>query len=361
MKYKKTLLISIAIFFSTFNIVNFTRASVLGFDTSTPCTYWKDVFDFSMSAAGILTLVMLVAGGLYYIVSLGQEERLGNAKSMMGGAMVGFVLAIFSWMIFNVISPSLLQCRIDVPEVDQGSVGNAEGTPECSVTEMSAEYIRQYGSGSAYMVNNAEHFADYINSVSRSAGIDPHYVATSIRRESGFVSSAGPSPTGAYGLFQFQPDTAANSLPSSAPSSCRRRVSGETYAASQAGRINFAEGYCLNRGGQEPECCEPQGSFQVCGRWGRGCQTWMNEHREEQIEGGVSNLLSYFLNSAGGDYQLATGMMMYGENGCRSNEDRCRNNVGPDNRGHRRTCGYWRDSCESAGGEFTPGYCEDLL
>jgi len=116
---KSKLLIIASIFFSVFNIVNFTKASVLGFDTSTPCAYWKDVFDFSMSAAGILTLVMLVAGGLYYMVSLGQEERLGNAKSMMGGAMVGFVLAIFSYLIFQVISPSLLQCRIDVPEVVQ--------------------------------------------------------------------------------------------------------------------------------------------------------------------------------------------------------------------------------------------------
>ena len=116
---KKSSSIIITIFISTFSIINSANASTLGFDTSTPCNYWKDVFDFGMSAAGILTLVMLVVGGLYYIVSMGEEERLGNAKAMMGGALVGFVLAIFSWMIFKVISPSLLSCRIDVPEVVQ--------------------------------------------------------------------------------------------------------------------------------------------------------------------------------------------------------------------------------------------------
>jgi hypothetical protein len=117
MKHKKTVSIFLAIFFSIFSTAGFVKASVLGFDTSTPCTYWEDVFNFSMSAAGVLTLAMLVLGGLYYIVSLGQEEKLGNAKKMMTGALAGFMLAIFSFLIFRVISPSLLQCRIDVPEV----------------------------------------------------------------------------------------------------------------------------------------------------------------------------------------------------------------------------------------------------
>lgn len=127
MKYKNTIYIILTVFTAIFSIVGFVKASVLGFDTSDPCTYWKDVFDFGMGAAGILTLVMLVVGGLYYIVSLGQEERLGSAKSMMGGAMIGFLLAIFSYLIFQVISPSLLQCRIDVPEVIQPEAIEDEG------------------------------------------------------------------------------------------------------------------------------------------------------------------------------------------------------------------------------------------
>lgn len=127
MNFKRiSLLIFFATLFSVLSYVSTARASVLGFDTSTPCTYWEDVFNFGMSVAGILTLVMLVVGGLYYMVSLGQEEKLGNAKSMMGGAMVGFILAIFSWMVFNIISPSLLQCRLDIPEIDLGSVATGD-------------------------------------------------------------------------------------------------------------------------------------------------------------------------------------------------------------------------------------------
>jgi hypothetical protein len=98
------------------------------FEGSDPCTYWKSVFDFAVLAAGVLTATVVAGGGLYYVVSFGQEERLKNAKAMMTGGIVGMMLALSSWGLFNLLAPTLLQCKIDLPEVD---LGGTEQTDPC--------------------------------------------------------------------------------------------------------------------------------------------------------------------------------------------------------------------------------------
>ncbi|NQU99775.1 MAG: hypothetical protein HQ538_03470 [Parcubacteria group bacterium] len=183
MKYKSIVLKIIFIFFLMFGITNIVQASVLGFDTSDPCEYWDDVFNFSMSAAGILTLVMLVAGGLYYIVSLGQEERLGNAKKIMTGAMSGFGLAIFSYLIFNILSPSLLRCEIYVPEVQYPDFGNADeettagGDTSDGVTVNpgtgSGLYSEMMAACPSDRSNSSNHLENYRNVINRWMSIIP--------------------------------------------------------------------------------------------------------------------------------------------------------------------------------------------
>lgn len=78
------------------------------------CEYWKKVFDFSVGAAGILTVLALMFGGLYYLVSGGDKEKIGKAKEIMSGGIAGFVLILLGWTIFNVVAPQLNQCKIEV-------------------------------------------------------------------------------------------------------------------------------------------------------------------------------------------------------------------------------------------------------
>lgn len=106
----------------------------LGFDTSSPCAYWQSVFNFGMMAAGILATAMLVFGGIYYMASLGQEDRITNAKNIMTGAVVGFIIAISSWLIFNLLSPTLLECRLEVPQLDLPNVDSDSSDSDSTTT-----------------------------------------------------------------------------------------------------------------------------------------------------------------------------------------------------------------------------------
>lgn len=78
------------------------------------CEYWKKIFDFSVASAGILTVLALMFGGLYYLVSLGSKEKIARAKDIMTGSVAGFVLILLGWTIFNTVAPRLTQCKIEV-------------------------------------------------------------------------------------------------------------------------------------------------------------------------------------------------------------------------------------------------------
>lgn len=122
---KKIILLSTIIpFFMVITVItgvkcaNAVSVTTTIFEGSDPCTYWKSVFDFGVMVAGILTAAVVAWGGVYYVVSFGQSDKLKNAKAMMTGGIVGMVLAVTSWGLFNILAPTLLECRLELPEVE---------------------------------------------------------------------------------------------------------------------------------------------------------------------------------------------------------------------------------------------------
>jgi hypothetical protein len=83
-------------------------------DVAGICEYWKEVFDFSVGAAGILAVLTLMLGGLYYLISVGDKEKIGKAKEVMSAGIAGFLLILLGWTIFNAVAPQLNQCKIEV-------------------------------------------------------------------------------------------------------------------------------------------------------------------------------------------------------------------------------------------------------
>jgi hypothetical protein len=110
------------------------------FKGSDPCTYWKSVFDFGMAAAGILTAAVVMVGGLYYIISFGQQDKLQRAKDVMTGALTGLILALTSWGLFNVLAPTLLKCELKIEKIaletpTTPTTGPSSGDPCAGVPE----------------------------------------------------------------------------------------------------------------------------------------------------------------------------------------------------------------------------------
>lgn len=81
------------------------------------CQLWKAIFEFSLQIAGGLSVLVISIGGIYYILSLGQTEKIKRAKDIIWGALFGYFLILISYGIFLLVAPRALQCKIEVPEL----------------------------------------------------------------------------------------------------------------------------------------------------------------------------------------------------------------------------------------------------
>ena len=65
------------------------------------------LYVFGIGLVGVSALLVLVSAGIGYMTSGDNQTRLGQAKTWMGNAIFGLVLAIISYLILYTINPSL--------------------------------------------------------------------------------------------------------------------------------------------------------------------------------------------------------------------------------------------------------------
>ncbi len=62
-----------------------------------------NIIKIGLFAAGALSVIFLVIGGFQYVVSAGNPQATARAKSTITFAIIGLLLAIFSFAIVNFI------------------------------------------------------------------------------------------------------------------------------------------------------------------------------------------------------------------------------------------------------------------
>ncbi len=62
---------------------------------------------FIIGIAGLSAFVMLVWGGVQYLTSAGNPTATGDARDRIQSALLGLLLILTSWLILQVINPSL--------------------------------------------------------------------------------------------------------------------------------------------------------------------------------------------------------------------------------------------------------------
>lgn len=72
------------------------------------------VYRWSLGAAAILALLMMVLGGYRVMAAGGNAQQAGKGKEMIMSAIVGLGLLFGAYIILNTINPDLVQLR-DVP------------------------------------------------------------------------------------------------------------------------------------------------------------------------------------------------------------------------------------------------------
>jgi len=116
-------LVILAAFF--FNLPVVEAASGFFGDPDNICEFWKAIFDFGIKMAGALTMLMILIGGLFYMLAGGSSfsimkdgektnvDLVKKAKDLMTGALFGMILAMLAYVAFLVLNPYLLECRIE--------------------------------------------------------------------------------------------------------------------------------------------------------------------------------------------------------------------------------------------------------
>ena len=79
--------------------------------------YIKAVFTFASSAVVVLAIVMIIVGGIRWILSGGDSGKIGQAKSTIIKALLGLFIAIFAVFILQTVSPGTVTFQpISPPE-----------------------------------------------------------------------------------------------------------------------------------------------------------------------------------------------------------------------------------------------------
>jgi len=94
--------------------------------------YISAIFTYGISLAIALSVVMIMVGGLIWLMSGGRQDQVGRAKEFITGALSGLFLALLSVIILQVINPELISFdpfnlrspKKIVPEFESGGGGD---------------------------------------------------------------------------------------------------------------------------------------------------------------------------------------------------------------------------------------------
>ncbi|MFA5154864.1 MAG: pilin [Patescibacteria group bacterium] len=79
--------------------------------------YVKAIYDYGLAVAGILATLVLMGGGVLWLISGGNESRITQAKELIAGSITGLVILFCSWIILNTINPDLLKMKVITTQV----------------------------------------------------------------------------------------------------------------------------------------------------------------------------------------------------------------------------------------------------
>jgi len=69
--------------------------------------YIIGIYNYGLSIAGILAAIILMAGGLLWLVSAGDVSKITQAKELITGSVTGLIILMSSYMILFTVNPEL--------------------------------------------------------------------------------------------------------------------------------------------------------------------------------------------------------------------------------------------------------------
>lgn len=95
----------------------------------------RNIYWFGIGIVGFAAMVVIVIAGIMYMQSYGDPQKITQAKQLIGGALIGVVILLFSYTILRTVNPALVRLREPLMEVKvcgiEGDSCDAEN-PCCS-------------------------------------------------------------------------------------------------------------------------------------------------------------------------------------------------------------------------------------
>lgn len=76
--------------------------------------YIKAIYTYAIGIIGILAAVVLMVGGVLWIVAGGNATQVSEAKAWIGAALSGLVLALASYLILSTVNPALVDLKTSI-------------------------------------------------------------------------------------------------------------------------------------------------------------------------------------------------------------------------------------------------------
>ncbi|MBU0732041.1 hypothetical protein KKC88_04135 [Patescibacteria group bacterium] len=239
--------------------------------------YITIIYRFAMGIISLLCVLMIVFGGFSWITAAGNEQRIGNAKSTILGAIIGLIIALGSYTLLNTISPNLTNLTFTVQniEVDEtymstGVAGDANSWSDC-LNQLSDKQF---------------------NNCTGLVGLDPNYttggggVALKLKTDAAadweklvkdyaahFPGAAPLSVSNGYRPPEFQDCIHRNNIGDSPTSACGSNGQGSGHQSGASIDVNTSaltqDKYNYICCGQETECSytdDPSGYDDIDGR-----------------------------------------------------------------------------------------------
>lgn len=102
------------------SIGDFTKGDSQLVQSDTIGRYIHEIYKYAIGVVGIVSAVVIMFGGLMWIMAGGNASKIDDAKSWIGAALIGLVLALFSFAILKTVNPELVK----VQPIDMSQMGN---------------------------------------------------------------------------------------------------------------------------------------------------------------------------------------------------------------------------------------------
>lgn len=80
--------------------------------------YISAIFEFAVAVSAFLALVMIMLAGIKWMFAAGSSEKVGEARKMIGNAIIGLILSLATYTILSLINPNLVLLKeINVTQI----------------------------------------------------------------------------------------------------------------------------------------------------------------------------------------------------------------------------------------------------